>query len=112
MPIQNLVSKAMIDSKIDMDGDVPKLIVDTPSQQLGKRLVIGVFKKAFRALRLAESSAIDSCMEQEGKFEKLQGEHRDLLKENHRLERVMILRGLEIVGVSAKDRQFALPAAD
>ena len=109
MPIS--LSQVLSDAKIEMDGDVPLSITETPANKLGKRFVIDMFKKAFRALRKAENAWAKFLDEQNKEITHLNGRVLELTDENRRLERVMIERGMEIVGLSQKDRQFALPAA-
>ena len=91
------------------EGDVPLSISDTPAKHLGKRQVTKEWRQFFALCRiLCDQDAQENGVLRE-KLDGLNAHVNELTAENRRLERVMIERGLEIVGVSQKDRQFALP---
>ena len=94
------------------EGDVPLSVSDTPAKKLGKRQVTKEWRQFFALSRILcdQDAAKDSAMRE--RIDRLNAKVNALQDENRSLERVMIERGLEIVGVSQKDRQFALPAAD
>ena len=113
MPISSLVDAAQVASTkygMQFEGDVPLSVSDVPAHKIGKRQVTKEWKQFHASLRLLGTKVADDADNQQKKIDVLHQRVEDLMDENRRLERVMIERGLEIVGVSAKDRQFALPA--
>ncbi len=114
MTISNLVDAAQAATKkhgMQFQGDVPLSISERPAGKIGKRQVMKEWTQFFASLRLLTTKLAEDSDADDKTIRSLNTELRAMTDENRRLERVMIERGLEIVGVSAKDRQFALPAA-
>ena len=114
MPISSIADEAQAKAStkygMQFEGDVPLSVSDVPAHKIGKRQVTKEWKQFHASLRLLSSKVATDADLQQKEINDLHGRVESLMEETRRLERVMIERGLEIVGVSAKDRQFALPA--